>query len=78
MSSNRPGPRKAVGTAPRRKFGDNVPSKTDAAMRSEVLCKLVCQNLCCVIKAQIELGIDAEFWGKSEDECQAVLPMVRA
>jgi transposase len=59
------------------KFGDNVRSKTDVAMRNEVLCKLICHNLCCVIMAQIELGIEATFWGESKDECRAVLPMVR-
>ena len=36
-------------------------------MRNEVLCKLVCHNLCCVIKAQIELGIEATFWSDKTD-----------
>jgi transposase len=46
----------------KRKFGDSVRSKTDAAMVNEVLCKLVCHNLCCLIQEEQELGIDPIFW----------------
>ena len=31
-------------------------------MANEVLAKLVCNNICCVIMSQVELGIEAEFW----------------
>lgn len=37
-------------------------SKTDTAMKNEVLCKLVAHNLCCLIQEQHELGIDPIFW----------------
>jgi hypothetical protein len=47
------------------KFGDAVRSKTETAMKNEVLCKLLCHNLCCVIHSQIELGIEAIFWQDS-------------
>jgi transposase len=47
------------------KFGDAVRSKTTTAMKNEVLCKLLCHNLCCVIHSQIELGIEALFWEDS-------------
>ena len=57
------------------KFGDAVRSKTDTVMRNKVLCKLVCHNICCVIKAQIELGIEAEFLPEG-DEPHHVLRMV--
>ena len=43
------------------KFGDCVRSKTDRAMRNEVLCKILCHNLCCLIDAMHELGIAADF-----------------
>ncbi len=43
------------------KFGDSVRSKTDVAMRNEVLCKVLCHNLCCLISAMHELGITADF-----------------
>ena len=45
----------------KRKFGDAVRSKTPAAMVNEVLCKILCHNLCCVIQEQHELGIEALF-----------------
>jgi transposase len=44
------------------KFRDNVRSRTDEAMRNEVLCKLLAHNVCCVIQSQAELGIEADFW----------------
>jgi hypothetical protein len=36
-------------SAIKRKFGDSVMSKTDAAMANEVLCKVLCHNLTCPI-----------------------------
>jgi transposase len=44
------------------KFGTKVRSKTETAMVNEVLCKLLCHNLCCLVHAFYELGIDATFW----------------
>ncbi len=43
------------------KFRDHVRSKTDTAMRNEVLAKILCHNICCVISAMCELGIDPSF-----------------
>src|SRR4029077_17524269 len=40
------------------KFGAAVRSKTDTAMKNEVLCKFLCHNICCVILSQVELGIE--------------------
>lgn len=40
------------------KFGDHVRSKTDVAMINEVLCKIICHNVCCLIQEAHELGID--------------------
>ena len=45
----------------KRKFGDSVRSKTDVAMRNEVLCKILCHNICCLISAMFELGITPSF-----------------
>jgi hypothetical protein len=50
----------------KRKFGDSVRSKTDAAMVNEVLCKLVAHNLCVLIQEQEELGITPEFREKTD------------
>ena len=43
------------------KFRDHVRSKTDVAMKNEVLCKVVCHNICRLISAIFELGIDPTF-----------------
>jgi transposase len=45
------------------KFGDAVKSKSEVAAKNEVLCKILCHNLCCLISAFYELGIGATFWG---------------
>jgi transposase len=46
------------------KFGDSCRSKTDTAMKNEVLCKFLCHNICCLISAMYELGIDPTFWAE--------------
>src|ERR671924_1861732 len=50
------------------KFRDHVRSKTDAAMRNEVLYKILCHNICCVIQAMYELGIEPTFWEAAAGE----------
>jgi transposase len=44
------------------KFGGFVRSKLPTAQVNEVLCKILCHNLCCLIQSSYELGIDASFW----------------
>jgi transposase len=44
------------------KFRDHVRSRTDSAMKNEVLAKILCHNICCVIQSQSELGLDPVFW----------------
>jgi hypothetical protein len=46
----------------KRKFGDYVRSRTEVAMANEVLCKVVCHNICCLIQETEILGIDDMFW----------------
>jgi transposase len=46
----------------KRTFGDSVRSKGDLAMKNEVLAKLVCHNLCCLISAMYEMGVNPVFW----------------
>jgi transposase len=43
------------------KFGERVRSKTFLTQKNEVLCKILCHNICCVIQSMHEFGIDAEF-----------------
>jgi transposase len=45
------------------KFGDAVRSKTEIAARNEVLCKVLCHNICCLISAMYELGIEPMLAG---------------
>jgi hypothetical protein len=39
------------------KFGGDVRSKTEVGALNEVLCKIVCHNVCCLISAMFELGL---------------------
>ena len=60
------------------KFGDAVRSKTDTAMKNEVLCKFLAHNLCVVHQSHIELGIEPIFWGdKPAPEAPVTLPFAR-
>jgi transposase len=47
------------------KFGDSVRSKTDVAMKNEVLLKCLCHNIVVVHQSQIELGIEPIFTAKN-------------
>ena len=60
------------------KFRDNVRSKGGVAMKNEVLAKIVCHNICCIIQEMHELGIEPEFWAKGKEEGKDVLPMIPA
>jgi transposase len=54
------------------KFRDHVRSKTDVAMANEVLCKVLCHNICCLIQSLYELGIEPTFWAKDESAQKVV------
>jgi transposase len=43
------------------KFGDSVRSRTPVAQTNEILCKVLCHNICCVIQSTYELGIQPQF-----------------
>jgi hypothetical protein len=64
-------------SAVKRKFGDALRSRNPVAMVNEALAKFICQNLCCVIRSQIELGIEAEFWTDRPTEERDILPLSR-
>jgi transposase len=59
------------------KFRDHVRSKTDVAMKNEVLLKLLCHNVVVVHQAIIELGIEGTFWPEWVGEREDVLPMLQ-
>lgn len=65
-------------SAVKRKFGDNVRSRTDVAMKNEVLCKFLCHNICVVHHEQLELGIEPVFWpNETSGDNSLVLPFTR-
>jgi len=43
------------------KFRDNIRSKDKTAQINEILCKIICHNICVVIQEINELGIRGEF-----------------
>ena len=46
------------------KFGDAVRSKSHVGQLNEVLCKVLCHNICVLIQATHELGIEPRFGTK--------------
>jgi Transposase DDE domain len=67
-------------SAIKRKFGDSVMSRSDPGMVNEVLCKILCHNLTCLIQEQETLGIVPVFWKDEPQEASGpaeILPMVR-
>jgi hypothetical protein len=66
-------------SAIKRKFGDSVMSKNPVAMVNEILCKILCHNLTCLVQEQETLGIAPVFWKDEEQEDgeRAILPLSR-
>jgi transposase len=44
------------------KFGERLRSKTETAQTNEMLLKVVCHNICCLIRSMRELGLEPTFW----------------
>jgi transposase len=43
------------------KFGERIRSRGVTAQVNEVLCKVLCHNLCCVIQSMYELGVEPDY-----------------
>lgn len=43
------------------KFGGHIRSKGDTAQINEALCKILCHNICCLIRSMFEFGIEPDF-----------------
>ena len=56
------------------KFGASVRSKLPIAQVNEVLCKVLCHNICVLIQSIYELGLEPLFW--TFDTKEAVVPKV--
>jgi transposase len=48
------------------KFGERLRSRTRKAQFNELLCKVLCHNICVTVHAYYELGIEPRFWDGSE------------
>jgi hypothetical protein len=46
------------------KFGGSVRSKSPIAQVNEVLCKILCHNICVLIQSIYELGLEPTFWAE--------------
>jgi transposase len=49
----------------KRKFGERLRTKTETAQTNELLCKILCHNLCVVIQSMYELGVTVTFGSES-------------
>jgi transposase len=56
------------------KFGASVRAKTPIAQVNEVLCKVLCHNICVLIQSIFELRLEPTFW--TSDTKEAVVPKV--
>ncbi len=56
------------------KFGSAVRAKTPTAQVNEVLCKVLCHNICVLVQSIYELGLEPTFWTVETKE--AVAPKV--
>jgi hypothetical protein len=50
----------------KRKFGEALKCKSYEGQVNEVLCKVICHNLCCLISAIHELGLEMPMFGQRE------------
>jgi hypothetical protein len=48
------------------KFGERLRSRTEVAQYNELLCKVLCHNICVTIQSFYELGIEPKFWGDDD------------
>ena len=47
------------------KFGTRIRSQSRVAQENELLCKILCHNVCCLVQSFYELGVEAELWQAS-------------
>ncbi len=44
------------------KFGERLRSRTQTSQFNEVLCKVLCHNICCLIQSMHELNLKPKFY----------------
>src|SRR5215213_8087749 len=55
------------------KFGGSVRSKSDTGQINECLCKVLCHNICLLVLAMHDLGIEPNFGSKAN--CGSEIPL---
>lgn len=50
------------------KFGERLRSRTEVAQYNELLCKVVCHNICVTIQSMYEFGIEPKFWDSGDKQ----------
>src|SRR5260370_11369376 len=50
------------------KFGERLRSRTEVAQYNELLCKVVCHNICVTIQSMYEFGIEPKFWNSGDKQ----------
>lgn len=46
------------------KFWERLRSKTHTAQVNQVLCNVLCHNVCCLIQSMYKLGVEPTFWSE--------------
>lgn len=54
------------------KFGTSVRAKMPTAQVNEVLCKILCHNICVLIQSIYELGLEPTFWAETSDAQEVI------
>jgi transposase len=49
------------------KFSEHIHNKTDEGIVNELLCKVLCHNICVVIQSMYELDIEPMFWATADE-----------
>jgi len=57
------------------KFGGFVRAKTPVAQVNDVLCKVLCHNICCLTQSIYQLGLEPTFWTFEAEEPVAPKPL---
>jgi hypothetical protein len=65
----------SVFSAVKRKYGDALRSKGRMAQVNELLCKLLCHNVCVLIHEQEDLGIVPVFRSDEPTEERSAIPL---
>ena len=55
------------------KFGTDLMTKNLIANTNEILCKILCHNLCCLISAYFELGVKKSFCTEVQETAKIAL-----